>query len=86
MGSIMVMQQTVNLSNIGSTPIPCVDIRLNVTLQDHGGQHYTVEYGNFADEQDARWFWLTIKEKLKIPWIKTTIINKKTRSELTFVG
>jgi len=55
-------------------------------LQDHGGQYYTVEYGNFADEQDARWFWLTIKEKLKIPWIKTTIINKKTRSELTFVG
>lgn len=40
------------------------------------GNSFIISYGPFSDEQQARWFWLTMKEKLQRNYEVAIIVDK----------
>ena len=40
------------------------------------GNTFTIHYGPFDSEQQARWFWLTMKEKLQRNYDIACIVDK----------
>ena len=41
------------------------------------GTSFAIEYGPFGDEQQARWFWLTMKEKMKTAYDYAIILDEQ---------
>lgn len=46
------------------------------------GSSFVVDYGPFCSEQEARWFWIMIKEKMKRKYENVMIYNKDTEEIL----
>lgn len=40
------------------------------------GSSFSIEYGPFASEQQARWFWLSIKEQMQTAYDYAVILDE----------
>lgn len=44
--------------------------------------NFSIDYGPFSSEQQARWFWLMTKEKLQRNYSLAIILNEETKEEV----